>query len=469
MKNTSVGNLSPSQQQISDLLQYYKAGRLNDAEKLAIDITKEFPKYQFAWKILGVLLIANGRNSEALDANQKTVELSPQDAEAHYNLGITLQELGRLNEAEASYKQAIALKLDYAEAYSNLGVIFKELGRINEAEANFRQSIIIKPDFVEAHNNLGITLQELGRLEEAEGSYIQAIELKPNYAESYFNLGVTLQELGRLEEAEGSYIQAIELKPNYAESYFNLGVIYEKLGRLEEATQNFKQAIELKPEYSTAKHMLAALTGKTTSAAPLDYVENLFDNYAAKFESSLLDNLDYKIPRYIREMIIRESKSDLLGSIIDLGCGTGLFGLEIRQFCEYLEGVDLSKKMLEKAEKKNAYNKLIKQDIVTFLSNERLNFDYFVSIDVFIYIGDLSDVFRLIKSRNKKSGKLAFSTEDYDGDGFFLEKSGRYSHSKKYIEDLCEEFGYQLRYFEIQDIRKNKNDYIRGGLYLLDF
>ena len=154
---------------------------------------------------------------------------------------------------------------------------------------------------------------------------------------------------------------------------------------------------------------------------------------------------------------------------MDLGCGTGLFGLEIKQFCENLEGIDLSEKMLNKAKEKNVYNKLIKQDIVTYLSNESFNFDYFVSTDVFIYIGDLSDVFRLIKSRNQTGGKLAFSTEHYDGDSFFLEQSGRYSHSKKYIEGLCDEFGYQLLHFEIQDIRKNKNEYVRGGLYLLDF
>jgi predicted TPR repeat methyltransferase len=154
---------------------------------------------------------------------------------------------------------------------------------------------------------------------------------------------------------------------------------------------------------------------------------------------------------------------------MDLGCGTGLFGMEIKQFCEHLEGVDLSQKMLEKAKGKDVYNKLIKQDIVTYLSNESLNFDYFISTDVFIYIGDLYDVFRLIKSRNKKSGKLAFSTEDYDGDGFFLEQSGRYSHSKKYIESLCKTFGYELRHFETQALRKEKNQYISGGLYLLDF
>jgi predicted TPR repeat methyltransferase len=98
-----------------------------------------------------------------------------------------------------------------------------------------------------------------------------------------------------------------------------------------------------------------------------------------------------------------------------------------------------------------------------------LNFDYFISTDVFVYIGDLSDVFRLIKSSNKTGGKLAFSTEHYDGDSFFLEQSGRYSHSKKYIESLCKTFGYELRHFETQALRKEKDEYLTGGLYLLDF
>ena len=109
------------------------------------------------------------------------------------------------------------------------------------------------------------------------------------------------------------------------------------------------------------------------------------------------------------------------------------------------------------------------QHIIEYLSYASLNFDYFVSVDVFVYIGDLSEVFRLIKSRNKKGGMLAFSTENYDGDGFFLEQSGRYSHSKKYIESLCEKFGYELSHSEIQVLRKEKNKYIKGRLYLLNF
>ena len=493
----------PSQQQLSCLLEYFQTGQYGDAEKLAKSVAHQFPQHQFAWKVLGAIFGQSGRTVEAENANQISVALSPQDAEAYNNLGNTLEELGRLDEALASFTRAIALKPDYAEAHSNLGITLQELGRLGEAEPSHTQAIAVKPNFPEAHYNLGITLQELGRLGEAEASYMHAIALKPDYAGAHSNLGNTLRELGRIDEALASYTQAIALKPDLAEAHYNQGIAQQKLGRLGEAEASYNQAmalkpdfpeacynlgvtlkelgrlneakasyaksIALKPDYAEAKHMLAALSGETTATAPRAYVEGLFDNYAANFESSLVDKLEYKIPKVLAEMIVKDSKFDLLGSVLDLGCGTGLFGVEIKKFCERLEGIDLSGKMLDEAKEKNVYNKLIKEDILAYLSNASLNFDYFVSTDVFIYIGDLSDTFRFIKSRNKKSGKFAFSTEIYDGEDFFLEQSGRYSHSKKYIEGLCKKFGYELSHFEIQALRKDKNQFIRGGLYVLDF
>ena len=94
---------SPSQHHIDNLLEHYKAGRFNEAEKLAKSINQEFPKHPFTWKVLGAIFGQTGRNSEAALANETAVALSPQDAEAHSNLGITLQKLGRLDEAEACY------------------------------------------------------------------------------------------------------------------------------------------------------------------------------------------------------------------------------------------------------------------------------------------------------------------------------------------------------------------------------
>jgi len=207
---------------IKKLIQLYQSKQYDAAEKLAKSLTKKFPKHPFAWKVLGALLGQAGRTSEALNAFQNLVSLTPQDTEAHYNLGLSLKELGRLDEAEKSFKQAILLNPNYANAYNNLGITLKELGRLQEAEASYTQAIALKPDNAEAYSNLGNTLKELGRLDEAEKSFKQAILLNPNHAEAYNNLGITLTELGRLVEAEENYTQAIAMKPDLTEAQNNL-------------------------------------------------------------------------------------------------------------------------------------------------------------------------------------------------------------------------------------------------------
>jgi tetratricopeptide (TPR) repeat protein len=255
----NANSASPSQQQLNSLLEHYQAGRYDDAEKLAVLFTKQFPTHQFSWKILGAVFRQTGRKSEAVNANQKSVELDTQDADAHYNLGVTLQEIDRLDEAEGSYRKAVALKSDYTEAHNNLGITLKELGRLEESEASYRQAIALKSDFVEAHNNLGNTLKQLDRLEEAEVSFRQAISLKSDYPEAHSNLGNTLLKQDRLEEAEGCYRQAIALRSDFAEAYSNLSGVLLLLSRLEEAEASLRRAIELQPDYLEARHYLGLL------------------------------------------------------------------------------------------------------------------------------------------------------------------------------------------------------------------
>ena len=386
-----------------------------------------------------------------------------------FALAVQNHKKNNLQVAEKLYKEILNRNPDHVNAYNNLGIILLQSGKLQKAKSCYKKAIELKPDYVKAYNNLGVILQELSRFDEAIASYKKAIELKPDYVDAHNNLGNTLKKLGRFDETIASYKKAIELKPDYVKAHYNLGVILQELSRFDEAIASYKKAIEFKPDYVEAKHLLAALTGETTNSAPRAYVEKLFDEYASKFERSMFDKLEYKSPKKIVDMIVRNNPDGSLGSILDLGCGTGLIGMKVKEFCTNLEGIDLSNSMLEISRNKNVYDKLTQRDIVDYLLKEELDFDYFISADVFIYVGDLSDVFRLIKSRNRSRGRLVFSTEHTDMDGFVLEKSGRYSHSKKYIESLCKKFDYKLSHFEKFDLRKETNNFLTGGLYLLDF
>ena len=243
---------SPPQIETNTILKHYRTGRYDLAQNLAIALTQQYPIHPFGWKVLGALLSQTGKLQDSVIANQKLLEISPNDAEAHSNLGITLKELGRLQDAETSYKKAIAIKPDFAEAHSNLGLTLQALGKLEEAETSYKKAIAIKPDLAEAHSNLGNILQELGRLENAMVSYKKAIAIKPGLAEAHSNLGTTLQALGKLEEAETSYKKAIEIKADYAEAHYNLGITLQELGRLEDAETSYKKAIAIKPDYAEA-------------------------------------------------------------------------------------------------------------------------------------------------------------------------------------------------------------------------
>ena len=282
-------------------------------------------------------------------------------------------------------------------------------------------------------------------------------------------MGNALIQQGKQDEAIDAYNKALSIKPDYAEAFNNMGIALKEQGKLEEAIASYNKALSLKPDYAEAQHIVSSLTGKTTTSAPKKYIENLFDRYASKFEQSLVVNLSYDIPEVVRQLAVETHGSGSLGSILDLGCGTGLIGERIRAHCTYLEGIDLSRKMLDLAKSKNVYDKLDHFDIVEYLSDAELGFDYFIATDVFVYLGELSEVFRLIKSKNKKTGKLIFSTEHTNAEGFHLEKSGRYSHSKSYIKDLCKEFKFSISHFAETNLRKDKGAFLIGGLYVLNF
>lgn len=187
MKDQKINSTNPSGQKLNELLKYYQSKRYLDAEKLALSITKDFPKHIVAWKVLGIILKKTGRINEALLINQKSLELEPTNIEANFNLGNTLQQLERFEEAVLCYRKAISIKPDYIEAYNNLGATLQKIGKFEEAESCYRKAISIKSDYTEAYNNLGLTLGAIGRFDKAMSTFIKIIEINPNL-QSYLSL-----------------------------------------------------------------------------------------------------------------------------------------------------------------------------------------------------------------------------------------------------------------------------------------
>ena len=60
----------PSDEELNNLLSTFQNGQFDQTEKLAVSLTERFPNHPFPWKVIGVLLQARGKLSEALIACQ---------------------------------------------------------------------------------------------------------------------------------------------------------------------------------------------------------------------------------------------------------------------------------------------------------------------------------------------------------------------------------------------------------------
>ena len=102
-------------------------------------------------------------------------------------------------EAISHYKMAIKLSPDFAEAYYNLGIVLFNAKMTEEAIDRFKEAIRIQPDFALAHNNLGNALFQKGAIKEAISHYRETLRLKPGLVSTQKNLEIALRRSEKLE------------------------------------------------------------------------------------------------------------------------------------------------------------------------------------------------------------------------------------------------------------------------------
>jgi tetratricopeptide (TPR) repeat protein len=148
---------------------------------------------------------------------ERSLELNPDQAEAHNNLANVLWHRGRLRDAAAEYEKALALHPDYAAAHFNLGEVFREMGEPREAIAHYRRALEIRPDFAAALDSLAWVLATSPDASVRDG--IQAVALaaraeqisggkNPGFVAT---LAAAYAEVGRFPDAVATAEHALRL------------------------------------------------------------------------------------------------------------------------------------------------------------------------------------------------------------------------------------------------------------------
>jgi predicted TPR repeat methyltransferase len=279
--------------------------------------------------------------------------------------------------------------------------------------------------------------------------------LRVHFIMSYCNLAAYRRlEFGLALIAEGDpaaavsvFQQVLELAPEWPEARFALADALHATGRRDEAVAAYAAYLVRDASDVMGAAIRLALLGAAPQPdqLPQAYVKTLFDQYAPRFEDSLVGRLAYQAPFQLRAALDAVAPvAAPEGRVLDLGCGTGLAGEAMRHRAAWLEGVDLSSAMVEQARRKCVYDHLEVGDAVAALTGVKDRFDIIVAADVMVYVGNLAPLLGAARHALVPGGRLAFSAQRAAGDGFLLGGDHRFSHSPAYLRTAAETAGFTV-------------------------
>lgn len=112
-----------AQRAFDDARRLLRAGRVDEAERGFVALTKSNPELGGPFANLGVIYRQAGKLPESAKALEEAVRVSPRQPVYFNQLGITYRHQGQFAKAREAYEQAIAIDASYAAPHLNLGIL----------------------------------------------------------------------------------------------------------------------------------------------------------------------------------------------------------------------------------------------------------------------------------------------------------------------------------------------------------
>jgi predicted TPR repeat methyltransferase len=344
-----------------------------------------------------------------------------------------------------------------------------ERGELADAEARYREALALVPGHAAVITLLGLVMIDRDNAIGAIDLLEPARDVAPDFAPVQLALGSAYAMVGYDDLAVTTMEIAAKLDTTGTVAFERLAKHHVRSGRTREAIGVLRRLLRRDPANTDAQFMMEALTGEKRSAAPHEprpaLVAELFDSYASTFDAHLA-KLDYNVPKGLAALVVAVQPPSPRGwVVVDLGCGTGLAGLEVREWARTLIGSDLSARMIVRARERSLYDELYVEDLRATLERVR-DVDLIVAADVLIYLATLETTFAACAAALRPGGLLAFSTELGEGDDIALQNTFRYRHSEAYIRRLANTYGFVAERLEPTILRMENDQPVRGVLNL---
>ncbi len=236
------------------------ANKFGEAEPLLTTYLTDHPDSSRAYYDLGYVQFRTHKIGPSIKQLSKSLELNPNNAEAHKVLALNCSIIGRYDLAEIELLQAARLKPESAEIHYFLARTYYTRGVYPLAKSEFDTAIRLNPSYIKAYNNLGITLEALGDNDAALKNYNAAIRLEDRQEQKsewpYIYLSSFYNRQKNAAEALLYARKAVELNPASDTAYFEMAKAYRTQKQLQKAVDATRRAIAINPQLSDYYYVL---------------------------------------------------------------------------------------------------------------------------------------------------------------------------------------------------------------------
>ncbi|XP_076315697.1 protein O-mannosyl-transferase TMTC3-like [Tachypleus tridentatus] len=202
---------------------------------------------------LGVILIDQGRNYDALSFFNKALEIDPNHEPALMNSVILIQESnmtpGDQRIANERLQKMVNDGKENEFVFFNLGKVALDRKDLGLAEKWFRKALEVRPHLKSALFNLALLMTEQQRPQEALLYLRKLLESHPDHIDALILIAdIYVNHFKNLKAAKQCYKKILRVNPRHVQGLHNLCVIYYQAGELREAELCFLNAINLHPK-----------------------------------------------------------------------------------------------------------------------------------------------------------------------------------------------------------------------------
>jgi eukaryotic-like serine/threonine-protein kinase len=228
---------------------YWKAGKRNEAMKLAKENYKRFPNQSRIIYRLADFLHEENRVDEAKRLFEELLELPATTADDFCNQAIALTLLDRKKEAIAKYEEGHQKFPTHFTMALNLAALLNELNHLDRALEVLQRAHRMEPYHPKVNEFFAQVYEKQEQFEKGLYYYRRCVELDPTCPWKVFGYASLLRKMNKPQVARFVFEEAIRKAPKNHVLHYHYGLLLRDLHQKSEAEVMFRKTIQLNPNW----------------------------------------------------------------------------------------------------------------------------------------------------------------------------------------------------------------------------